>query len=346
MMSYKSMIEDLKNDSSNRLYLFYGEEQYLIEETLYRFKRKIVDEQFEAFNYQIFNGEEFHIDAFVDACETLPFMGQNRMIVVKDLDWLSEKGKSTATKEEEEMMVNCLESLPDTTYLFFVMSKEVDHRRKIVKWVQKYGKKVEFAKLKGNEIAQWIREKVGEYGKTIEPQSIAFFLDVTGYLENNSKMRLRDLDNEIKKIVSYIGDKERIEKEDIDLITIRSTESNIFRMLEYIGTNESEKSLKIFDEMLLEGEPIAKIGYMIIRQFRFLYQVKLMESLGYTPAEISSKLNIQPFQTRKYIQQAMNFDSRTLRRALDYCLEMDKNIKKGYMDARLGMELLIRQFAK
>ncbi|HHY90637.1 MAG TPA: DNA polymerase III subunit delta, partial [Clostridiales bacterium] len=230
-MSYKSMIEDLKNDSSNRLYLFYGEEQYLIEETLYRFKRKIVDEQFEAFNYQIFNGEEFHIDAFVDACETLPFMGQNRMIVVKDLDWLSEKGKSTATKEEEEMMVNCLESLPDTTYLFFVMSKEVDHRRKIVKWVQKYGKKVEFAKLKGNEIAQWIREKVGEYGKTIEPQSIAFFLDVTGYLENNSKMRLRDLDNEIKKIVSYIGDKERIEKEDIDLITIRSTESNIFRML-------------------------------------------------------------------------------------------------------------------
>ncbi|HHY90631.1 MAG TPA: DNA polymerase III subunit delta, partial [Clostridiales bacterium] len=121
---------------------------------------------------------------------------------------------------------------------------------------------------------------------------------------------------------------------------------NIFRMLEYIGTNESEKSLKIFDEMLLEGEPIAKIGYMIIRQFRFLYQVKLMESLGYTPAEISSKLNIQPFQTRKYIQQAMNFDSRTLRRALDYCLEMDKNIKKGYMDARLGMELLIRQFAK
>lgn len=345
-MSYKNIIEDLKNDFSNRLYLFYGEEQYLIEETLYRFKRKIVDENFEAFNYQIFDGEEFSIGEFVDACETLPFMGQKRMIVVKDLDWLSEKGKSTATKEEEEIMSNCLKNLPDTTYLFFVTSKEVDHRRKIVKWIQAYGKKVEFAKLKENEIAQWIKAKVKEYGKTIEAQSIAFFLDVTGYLENNSKMRLSDLDNEIKKIVSYIGDKKRIEKEDIDFITIRSMESNIFRMLECIGTNESERSLKIFDEMLLEGEAIAKIGYMITRQFRFLYQVKLMEAQGYTPAEISSKLNIRPFQTRKYIKQAMNFDSQTLRKALDYCLEMDKNIKKGGIDARFGIELLIRQFAR
>ena len=37
-------------------------------------------------------------------------------------------------------------------------------------------KKVEFAKLKENEIAQWIKAKVKEYGKTIEAQSIAFFL--------------------------------------------------------------------------------------------------------------------------------------------------------------------------
>ncbi len=344
-MDYKDVIKDLKNHRLDHLYLFYGEEQYLLEHTLNKVKETIINSNFEALNYQILYGQDLKADEIINACETLPFMGEKRMVCIKDLEWFSGKGKNI-TLEEEKKLFKYLKNLPDTTHLFFIMRKEVDKRRKIFKLISEHGQVVEFSKLKGNEIYKWIEKIFRKCGKKIDLKTIVFFLDFTGYLERGSTKRLTDLENEIIKISSYMGNRCVVEQEDIKLLIIPSIENNIFRMLESIGTKESGKSFHILNEMLLEGEPIAKILYMIIKQFRFLYQVKLLETQGYTPAAIRSKLNIQSFQVKKYLKQAKNFNLQLLRKALDSCLYVDESVKKGRIEPKLGIELLIGKFAK
>ncbi|WZL74614.1 DNA polymerase III subunit delta [Clostridiaceae bacterium 35-E11] len=344
-MNYKDVLLDLKNDSLEHLYLFYGIESYLIENTIHTIKDKIIDQNFESLNYQVMDGKEVTIDQIINACETLPFMGDKRMIYIKDLECFYSK-KKNISESDEERLIKYFDNLPQTTYLFFILTEAVDKRRKIVKAIKKQGKVVEFDKLTEKDVYKWIGKNFGKHHKKIYQKEIAFLLEITGYLDKNSAKNLKDLENEINKLASFVGDKEIIQKEDIAVLAPVSVENNIFSLVEAIGTKNGDKALKLLNDMLLEGEAETKILYMITRQFRYLLQIKLMEAQGYTAMGIAPKLGLQQFVVRKYLKQAMNFSIEGLKKALEECLYSDQSMKSGRIDQRLGIELLISKFAK
>ncbi|WP_198153303.1 DNA polymerase III subunit delta [Thermotalea metallivorans] len=343
-MGYKDVLTDLKNDQLSHIYLFHGVEYYLMEHMLQGIKSKLVDEGFQALNYQMMDGKETTIDQIINACETLPFMGESRLVVIKDLECFSGKRKNIS-EEEEKKLAAYLSDIPPTTYLVFMVTEGIDKRKKIVKDIGQYGKIIEFDKLQGTELNKWIIKSFSRYGKKIGEKEVAFFLDVTGYMERNSNKNLKDLENEIKKISDYLGEKTAVTLQDIDLLASKTIENNIFRLVESIGEKNGERALTLFNDMLLEGEAEIRILYMITRQFRLLYQIKLMEAQGYTPMAIAPKLGLQQFVVKKYLNQAANFDKNTLRKALQKCLDTDGGIKKGKIGPRLGVELLISEFA-
>jgi DNA polymerase-3 subunit delta len=271
-------------------------------------------------------------------------MAEARLIIVKDLECFAGKRKNIS-EEEEKRLIDYLSNMSSTTYLLFTVTEGIDKRKKIVKDIGKYGKVVEFDKMDGAELSKWVAKSFGKSSKKISEKDIVRFIDVTGYLEKGSNKNLKDLENEIKKISDYIGDHDTVAIKDIELLAPKTIENNIFSLVESIGEKNSEKALMFLSDMLLEGEPEIKILFMITRQFRLLYQIKLMESQGYTPMAIAPKLGLQQFVVKKYLKQTINFDKNTLQKALYKCLETDYSIKKGKISPRLGMELLISEFA-
>jgi DNA polymerase-3 subunit delta len=344
-MNYKDVLKDLKNGELRNLYLFYGHEYYLIENTLNTIKEKTINKGFEDLNYQFIDGKETDVDAIIHACETLPFMGERRMVLVKDLECFLGKRKNIS-EEEEERLHKYFTNLPDTTQLFFVATQEIDKRKKIIKVIKKHGEMVAFDKLTEKDIYKWIQKTFKKSNKEIKNKEIAFLLELTGYLDRNSNKNLKDLDNEINKLCSFLGDRVLVTSSDIELLAPKSMENNIFSLVEFIGTKNADRALSFFNDMLIEGESEIKILYMITRQFRYLFQIKLMEKQGYTAMAIGPKLGLRQFVVKKYLKQAMNFDVEMLKKALKTCLHTDESIKKGKMDQRLGIELLITQFGK
>lgn len=344
-MNYKDVLLDLKNDCLGHLYLFYGIESYLIEHTIHAIKEKVIDKNFESLNYQVMDGKETTVDQIINACETLPFMGAKRMIYIKDLECFYNK-KKNISEGEEERLITYFQNLPATTHLFFVVTEAVDKRKKIVKAIKKHGEIVVFDKLTEKDAYKWVAKTFGKQHKKIYEKEITFLLEVTGYLDKNSVKSLKDLENEINKLVSFVGDKKIIQREDIELLAPRFIENNIFSLVEAIGTKNGDKALKLLNDMLLEGEAETKILYMIIRQFRHLLQIKLMEAQGYTAMAIAPKLGLQQFVVKKYLKQAMNFSVDGLRKALQECLWIDESMKRGRIDQRLGIELFISKFAR
>ncbi|WP_129596733.1 DNA polymerase III subunit delta [Anaerophilus nitritogenes] len=343
-MEYKDVIKDLKNNQLKNLYLLYGTEHYLIDHTINTLKKEIIDEAFEQLNFQVIDGQEAGVNTIINACETLPFIGKSRMIVIKDLECFTGK-RNNISEEEEKKLLEYLKNIPNTTYLFFVSKQDVDQRKKIIKAIKNYGDIIVCSKLGEKDIYKWTQKSFHKYNKEIKDREIRLLIEMIGYLDKNSQKTLEDLDQEIHKLCSYVGDRKTILKEDIENLAPKTIENNIFTLVEAIGTQNVEKALYLFNDMLIEGEAETKILYMITRQFRHLFQIKIMENQGYTPMAIGPKLGLKQFVVKKYLGQAKNFNIQNLKQSLKVCLSTDEAIKKGRIDGKIGMEMLIVQFA-
>ena len=87
----------IKAAAPARLYVFYGEEMFLLRHYLQQLKTAVIDELTESFNFHRFNQDNFDIRDFADAVENLPMMAERTMVQVDDIDFLSGR-RMTAIK--------------------------------------------------------------------------------------------------------------------------------------------------------------------------------------------------------------------------------------------------------
>ncbi len=344
-MDYKDVLEELKKNKLGQLYLFHGIEHYLMENTLQVIKEKIIPAGFETLNYQTIDGRETSYNEIRNACETMPLMSEKRIVVIKDFEALYSK-KGSIGENEENKLLKYLENLPETTHLFFLAMDSIDKRKKIVKKIGKCGKSIEFSKLMGKDLYKWIEKTFRKFNKTIKGEEIEILIDTIGYRDKNSVKNLKDIENEIIKIANYAGSRDEVTAEDIQLLAQKTIENNVFSMVEALGTKDGGKALMYLHEMLLDGEAEIKILHMITRQFRLLFKVKLLENQGYTSVAIAPKLGMQQFIVKRLLKQSLSFNAKALQKAMEECLRTDRDIKKGRINPRLGIEILISKFMK
>ena len=91
---------------------------------------------------------------------------------------------------------------------------------------------------------------------------------------------MQDLINEIRKLIEYVLPNGKIEKEDIDKLTIKKLESVIFDLTDSLGKREIEKALEVLKNLIYEKEPIQKILITLYNHFKKLYFVKLSLKYG------------------------------------------------------------------
>ncbi|WP_077368004.1 DNA polymerase III subunit delta [Anaerosalibacter sp. Marseille-P3206] len=345
-MTYQDFIIDINKNKLKTLYLFYGEEEYLIDYSLKLLKDKYIDSSFETLNYQILEGKDIQFEDIQNACETLPFMSEKKIVVVKDLGIFSRKKRGEVADEKpskkKDPLKEYLQTLADYVCLIFVEKEgKVDKSKAIVKTIGKTGEIVEFSKLKGNNLNEWIVNTFKKYGKTIAPYTLNYLIEFSFYFSRDSNKTLYDLENEILKLSNFVGDKKEVTKTDIDNVMAKSLETNIFALLDSISTKNVNNSIKIYNEMCASDVPFLKILHMIVRQFRLIKHYIVFTKGGYVGGDAMSKLKISSFEYNKIARQSQNFSLKQLNRALDLCLECDKLIKTGSMDSKLAIEMLI-----
>ena len=76
----------LKSGAPGRLYVFFGEETFLMNHYLGQLKKKLLEELTESFNYHRLNNETFDLQGFADAVENLPMMSEHTLVQVDDVD--------------------------------------------------------------------------------------------------------------------------------------------------------------------------------------------------------------------------------------------------------------------
>lgn len=338
-MGFEIFDKDIKM-GLQAVYIFYGTEKYLIEQYISKMIDKYVPETYRDFNLTYFDGEKTSVDEVLDACETMPFFSDQKVIIVKNAPYFKSK-KSGIKDAEEQRMISYFESPSSTCKLFFLSSGNVDKRKKSTKAVVKNGRLVEFDKLAPNVFPKWVFRKISQHGKTIDERTMNYLIERLAYLDKHSSKGLLDVDNELKMICSAAQDRDHIEQDDIDPFVKKPLDADIFMLVDAVGQKRAETAIKLMHELLRHGEPIQIIFTMITRQFRLLKKIKMLVKEGYNQGSIAKLIGLHPYVVKNIMRQIHLFDDLHLTAVLEKCSAIDYKMKSTSIDPVLAIETLI-----
>ena len=271
--AYADLRRAIREGSPGKLYVFHGEEKYLMEESLAALRELLVPAGLEEFNLRTFTGRDIDVGELVEAVDNLPMMSERTLILVTDFDLF---GCSEAKKE---LLTAAFSDLPDYLCLVFVYDA-LDYkigRGKFQDLVKKTGTIVEFAPVERHDLLDWIRRRFRELDKEIDDREGEYLIFLCGGL-------MTGLKSEIGKIASYAKG-ERITRADIDAVADPVLEARVFDMTDAVGSRDFARALSILSELYALNQHPIMILAILGKHLRQLYSARLvLESGKGTPA--------------------------------------------------------------
>lgn len=325
----KGLKEQIQKGQIGSLYLFYGEERFLIQLYEQRIKKALLLPEDEMMNLDVLQSPQDPLMVRT-SIETLPFMAERRVVIIKESGAFELKAGKLS--ELSELM----QDVPETTTVVWIESK-VDKRSKLFKAVQKAGYVVEFKRLGEGELLTWIGQELKRKGIQMDRNTASYFLSLTG----NDMVRIQ---MEMEKLSSYVKERGLITREDVDSIVSVTIENSIFKLTDHLGNQQPAAAYRIYRQLLEDNEPVQRIFFMMIRQFRLLYKASLMQ--GADRSAIAKELGVPSFAAGNYQNQSRRFGEKRLKELLNKLLELDVATKTGELDAEEAATLVILQYAK
>nr|WP_241680119.1 DNA polymerase III subunit delta [Metabacillus mangrovi] len=327
--------KQIKKDQLSPVYLLTGTETYLMEQSADKIIRAALQEEEKDFNLSVYDMEETPVETAMDDAETLPFMGDKRVVLLKNPSFLTgEKKKEKVEHQLSRLEQYINEPAPYTILIIQAPYEKLDERKKITKLLKKKAAAGEAKPLSEQELIQWTRSLAAaeetEIGKEAAEHLIA--------LTNGSLMMM---DQEIKKLSAYTGPGGDLSKSLIDSLTARTLEQNIFELTSHVTGRKTDKALHVLHDLLKANEEPIKILSLITSQFRLILQVKQLSSEGYGQPQIAGTLKVHPFRIKLAYQQTGAFSEDELKNLMKELAEADYRMKTGGMDKVLILELFL-----
>ena len=322
----KTLNDNIKKGEYQKVYLIYGEEEYLKKQYKDRMKQAIIGD--DTINYSYFEGDNTKPEDVITICETIPFFSERRLVIVSDSGYF---------KTANDKMADYIKELPDYLILIFI-EKDVDKRNKVYKAVSSNGYVCEMQYQTTATLKRWIAGMMASNDYKISEAACELLLDKTG-----ASMEL--IRNEIDKLISYCSDKKMVMPQDVEAVCSTQTVSHIFDMLEAVANKNKEKALSLYYDLLTLKEPPMRILYLIVRQFNGILQAKELAARGLSSKEIASAIKVAPFVAGKYLSQAKYFTTDTVKDILNECADIEERVKQGRLQDKLGVELIIIKYS-
>ncbi len=345
----------IKSRTFPPILLMFGEEDFLLEEAYNALITASVEQNgMESFNFDSFDGSDITQDTLVEMASAFPMMAERRVVAIKHFDKMSGigagGGRSTAkTKEAAE------KKSPLTAYFrnpspstFLILQAEADDLNglksalKNPKQQEKAKKKlaaakfpynillehcewIEFPKLYDRELPSWVAQRFTSLGRTIQP-------DACELLVAQSGESLRDLHNEIEKILTFVPDKRSLSREDIAEVIGASKNYNIFELQRQIGEKNLSKALEITQRMLTVDRQELLIISMLTRYFTILW--KLGEAVQQTQNhfELAKAIDVSAFFVPEYLSVLRNYSPSEIEASFYALCDADIAIKSSSVE--------------
>lgn len=293
----------------------------------------------------------------------------------ENLDW-TENLLSSSTREADKKKVpaaadaaqlfeeRITAGLPSQNILL-LLTEDVDKRKRLFKFLADQFVVVDLSVESGSSsraqksqhavLLQVLREILGRYGKTMNP-------DVTDLLFERVGFHPVAVAMETEKLALYTGERKQIERTDIDALIGRTRQEALFELTESLGKSDLERALMTAERLHANGiHPLAIIATIrnYLRTLLLFRALQEIPEIGYSrsmpPAlfqqqclprlkyhdQWKKELSGHPYALYMQFKTAADFELSTLKTWMSYVLLADFRLKGSLVAPDLVLQHLI-----
>ncbi len=354
------------------IYLFYGHDNYTAQQKLNRWRTEF-EKKYGDLNIQIFDGDDFTASNFSEAIETVPFLSDKKLIIIRDF-------LRDAKEEDQKGVAEKLDDADNFNIIVFIEHEKPDARTTLFKKLNKTGQAIEFEDLDTHGLTRWIEQEFarksggtsgntgggigtgknagsntgtgGGTGKnagsntgtnigtgmdasTIAPQQQSIGSREALFLAETVGPNLWQMSQEVEKLSLY-SRSQPLNVEAIEALASPNVSASIFKLTDYLAQKNSRSSIKTLSTLIQSGEDLFRIFSMIVRHFRILIQIKACIEKKMERQQIIQKTKEHPFAISQGMSQCKNFNFEKLGEIYGKLLQIDIAAKSSRIKTTTG----------
>ncbi len=304
-------------------YLIYGNDYGLIKREIDKITKEITD----VVKYDLL---ESKIDDLLDDASCLSLFGSKKALIGENATFLTGAKDNYINHDLEYLNNYLLDENHENIVIISVVTDKLDERKKIVKTLKQRAKVIHKDVIEQKDLPKFVMREFKDEGYVIDYKDASYFVDFVG---KNVDILL----SEIKKMIIFKDSEKKITVSDINQISSKSFNDNIFDLSDAIMRKDFKKIFSCYDDLMVIKEEPIKIISLIASQFTLVYQVKLLSKKIITDKEIAGVLKVHPYRVK--LALATNYKLDDLKNMLKKLHNLDYNIKSGQeLDKKTALE--------
>ena len=300
--SYKALCAQIAAGTPGTVYVFCGEERYLLEHSLRQLRAALLDAGTDDFNYRRYEGKGLSAADLGAAVDAVPLFAQRTLVEVYDYAF------DAQGEEEKKQLIDILQNLPDYVCLVFVFDTvefKLDGRTKLNQELKKLLPVVRFELQAQTELVKWIRKRLRALNRAISPADAEYLSFLTGG-------SMTALVTEIEKVAAYCT-AETVSRADIDAVVTPVPETEAYKLSDALIRGSTAEAARILSELNQLRVAPHKIMFWVARDLRWLASARLCVDCGRGTDALVELCAI------RYRFQAENMMRAARKRTMDWC---------------------------
>jgi len=361
----------MKNDSFR---VVYGEEEFSVKEAAQKifssWESQYGDLARDVIDATASNSSQAleAINKLITCVESQPLFGGCRLVWFKNCNFLGEDRTGTSKNVTEHLtdLVARLKSLNWENLRLLVSAEKISKRKPFYKGLSDFANFEEFAAIPAEKdwegaVIPRVQETLSQRGKKMSPATLNKLLLYVG-------ANVRQIHSEVEKLCLYVGDREEITSDDIEMMVTRNKIAKSFALTTAIGERNLSQAIKLLDEelaMVQTDKDRSEIGILstIISKVRLMLQLRLLIGKGFLstggrmpkfdipegllPEDKRLNPSLQnPWAVKLCIPHAMKYSEDELIRAMEILMDCYKKLVYSGGDPHLALQQAVMAIVK
>ena len=333
-LNYAALKKEISAGEPGRLYLFWGEEDYLIRDIVRTVRNMCVTEETADFDEKRLSGPALDLDALEEALNAMPFFGGHIYIELSGISF-----ELLRSEDDRKRLASLLSDIPEwcTVVITPQTGTGIDKRLTLYKTIDKLGKAVEITVQEHSLLCRWVAARFKAHGKTVDRDAVERLIFLSGEL-------MSGLIPEIEKISAFCKN-DNVTVREVNAVAHHLPEAIGFELTDRLAAKDFDGAAALLAEMMAgDREPMEAFG-MLGWWLRQLFTVRVCMDAGKTPPEIGAVIGANSYKATRLIETAKRFTTARLRRGVRLCAELCAHTRDGsglYTPEEALKELLVR----
>ncbi|PKL00742.1 MAG: DNA polymerase III subunit delta [Tenericutes bacterium HGW-Tenericutes-1] len=315
------------------LYLFHGDNSHLIKfKTEQLFENKKIDVS----DIEVFDMEETLLVDAVNAAMTIPFLSDNKGVILANASFLTANTKSDNETENQLKYLSNYLSNPNPTTILVIQApyEKLDQRKPIYKDCQSFCVVEQCLAPNKDDHYSFVKRRIEQEKMIIDANALEEF--ITRVSENSFMLA-----NELDKLILYADGKSKIDLNTVREVTIKNLESKIYTLVNAVVSKDQWSISSIYQDLMrVNTEPVTIVTLLAFKFQEILYTQALLRMKS-KQEDIMKYFSATKGRAYYIIKNATDISESSVMQYLTELEQLDYLMKSGQVDKKIGLEMFL-----